>query len=106
VAKRTQVVLEDDYDGGVADETVTFSLDGADYEIDLSSGNAEGLRSALAPWVAHARKTGGRKRRGGRPAAASSPSDIRAWAQANGREVSSRGRVPADILRAYEAAHA
>ena len=63
MAQRVQIILEDDYDGGTADETVSFALDGAEYEIDLSSKNAAGLRDALAPWVAHARKTGGRRRR-------------------------------------------
>ena len=64
MAQRVQIILEDDYDGGSADETVSFALDGAEYEIDLSSKNATGLRDALAPWVAHARKIGGRRKRG------------------------------------------
>ncbi len=109
MAQRVQIILEDDYDGGTADETVSFALDGAEYEIDLSGKNAAGLRDALAPWLAHARKTGGRRKRGGLGAKAgdnSSTSDIRAWAQANGHEVSSRGRVAADIREAYEQAHA
>src|SRR5918997_1775952 len=109
VAQRVQVILEDDFDGGDADETVSFSLDGADYEIDLSSDNAGKLREALAPWVAHARRTGGRRRRGGGAVRSSgdssSTSDIRAWAQANGMKVSSRGRVSAEVREAYEKAH-
>ena len=56
MAQRVQIILEDDYDGGTAEETVSFALDGAEYEIDLSSKNASGLRDALAPWVAHARR--------------------------------------------------
>ncbi|MCW2812006.1 MAG: LSR2-like protein [Friedmanniella sp.] len=108
MAQRVQIVLEDDFDGGVADETVTFGLDGAEYEIDLSSANADGLRDALAPWLAHARKTGGRRKRAGvKPAGeSSSTSDIRAWAQQNGHDVSSRGRVSAEVRDAYEKAHA
>jgi hypothetical protein len=106
MAQRVQVILEDDYDGGTADETVTFGLDGAEYEIDLSSKNASGLRDALSPWVSHARKTGGRKKRISRAAAGSSTSDMRAWAQANGYDVSSRGRVSAEIKAAYEKANA
>lgn len=105
MAQRVQIILEDDYDGGTAAETVSFGLDGAEYEIDLSDKNAEALRDTFAPWLAHARKTGGRRKRGSRPAEASSTSDIRAWAQANGHEVSSRGRVSADIRDAYEKAH-
>jgi hypothetical protein len=106
MAQRVQVILEDDYDGGSADETVAFSLDGAEYEIDLSSKNAASLRDALAPWTAHARKVGGRRRRGGKSSGGSnSSSDIRAWAAANGFEVSSRGRVSAEVREAYDKAH-
>ena len=106
MAQRVQIILEDDYDGGTAEETVTFALDGAEYEIDLSSKNANGLREALAPWMAHARKIGGRRKRGTRAAGSASTSDIRAWALANGRTVSSRGRVSAEVREAYEKAHA
>ena len=106
MAQRMQIILEDDYDGGAADETVAFSLDGADYEIDLSSDNASSLRDALAPWLAHARKVGGRRKRGGsKPSNGSSTSDIRAWALDNGHEVSSRGRVSAEVREAYEKAN-
>ena len=106
MAQRMQIILEDDFDGGNADETVTFSVDGVDYEIDLSTDNAGGLRDALAPWVAHARKTGGRRKRGVKPASGSSTSDIRAWALDNGHEVSTRGRVSAEVREAFERAHA
>jgi len=113
VAQRVQIILEDDYDGGDADETVTFGLDGAEYEIDLSSENAALLRDAVAPWLAHARKIGGRKRT--RAAAAprataaesgGATSDIRAWAIENGMEVSSRGRISSEVRQAYDEAHA
>ena len=109
MAQRIQVILEDDYDGGAADETVTFALDGAEYEIDLSSDNAGKLRDELAPWIGHARKTGGRRKRPSgptsRPEDGSSTSEIRAWALANGHEVSSRGRVSAEIREAFEKAN-
>ena len=68
MAQRVQIILEDDYDGGTADETVTFALDGTEYEIDLSAKNAAGLRDAMSPWLGHARKTGGRRKRGTRQA--------------------------------------
>ena len=105
MAQRVQIILEDDYDGGTAEETVSFALDGAEYEIDLSSKNATGLREALAPWVARARKTGGRRKRAAKAAGSSSTSDIRAWALSQGLDVSSRGRVSADVRDAYEKAH-
>ena len=104
VAQKVQIILEDDYDGGVADETVAFALDGAEYEIDLSTENAAKLRDGLAPWIGHARKTGGRRKRSAKPAEGSSTSEIRAWALANGHEVSSRGRVSAEVREAFEKA--
>jgi hypothetical protein len=108
MAQRVQIILEDDYDGGTADETVSFALDGTEYEIDLSARNAASLREAISPWLGHARKTGGRRRRGTatKSSASASTSDIRAWAQSQGHEVSSRGRVSADVRDAYEKAHA
>jgi hypothetical protein len=106
MAQRVQIILEDDFDGGTADETVSFALDGTEYEIDLSTKNASDLRGAISPWLGHARKTGGRRRRGTAKASnSSSTSDIRAWAQAHGHDVSSRGRVSADVREAYEKAH-
>lgn len=110
MAQRTQVILEDDVDGGEADETVTFSLDGVTYEIDLSQKNAETLRDAFAVWVGHARRVGGRSgsRRSAakKPAASgSTPADVRIWARENGYEVSDRGRVPAGVQQAFADAH-
>lgn len=111
MAQRVQIILEDDFDGGEADETVTFGLDGSDYEIDLSDDNAGKLRDALAPWLANARKTGGRRKRGTTPVkTASSASDtgsadIRSWAQDQGMKVSARGRVPIEVREAYAKAH-
>lgn len=104
MAQRVQVILEDDLDGTTADETVRFGLDGVDYEIDLSTGNAEKIREDLAQWVGHARKIS----RGRGPAASrkggATPTEIRAWAKANGLEVNERGRVPTHIKEAYELA--
>lgn len=39
MAQRVEVILEDDIDGGPADETVRFAINGTQYEIDLSSEN-------------------------------------------------------------------
>lgn len=106
MAQRVQIILEDDYDGSAAEETVAFGLDGAEYEIDLSGKNAAKLRDELAVWIGHARKTGGRRKRSTKMDSSSSTSEIRAWALANGREISSRGRVAAEVREAYEQAHA
>lgn len=111
MAQKIQVILVDDIDGGTADETVSFALDGVSYEIDLSTKNAKKLRDAFAPYVAEARKARGGRRKasaGGssrrRSAGAGSASEIRAWARENGYEVSERGRVSEEIRSAYEAA--
>jgi hypothetical protein len=118
MAQKVQVILVDDVDGGDASETVTFGLDGVSYEIDLNDDNAAKLRDALSTWVGHARKVGGRsgtRRRSASAASSSSSSGsakggtdtaaVRAWARENGHEVSERGRIAADVLAAYEAAH-
>ncbi|MFC4003945.1 Lsr2 family protein [Prauserella oleivorans] len=112
MAQKVLVSLVDDLDGSEADETVEFGLDGVSYEIDLSAENAEELRDALAQYVEHARRAGGRKRSGGRAAAAKVPGRsaavdreqnqaIRAWARKNGFDVSDRGRIPSEVVEAY-----
>jgi hypothetical protein len=110
VAQKVQVLLVDDLDGGEADETVTFALDGKTYEIDLTTTNADKLRDLLEPYLKGGRRTGGRASGGrGKARAASGSSQdtaqIRAWAKENGYEVNDRGRVPANIRQAYEDAH-
>ena len=55
MARETIITLVDDLDGGPADETVVFSLDGATYEIDLSAENASRLRMLIKTYVAAAR---------------------------------------------------
>jgi hypothetical protein len=109
VAQKVEVRLVDDLDGSAADETVSFSLDGVSYEIDLSSGNAAKLRDAVAEYVGSARRAGGRRRaattRRASRAASSETAEIRAWARETGHAVSERGRIPRHIVEAYEAAH-
>jgi hypothetical protein len=118
MAQQVQVVLVDDLDGGEAEETVSFALDGVSYEIDLNADNAARLREELAPWVGHARRVGGRsggsrsggRRSGSRSRASSSSSgvdtaDVREWARKNGYKVSERGRISAEVMEAYQAAH-
>jgi len=107
MAQRVNIVLEDDIDHSVADETVTFALDGKSFEIDLSSANADRLRAALEEFRAVARPLGGRVavKPARKRSASGNATDIRAWAVAQGLAVSARGRVPAEIRAAYEAAH-
>jgi hypothetical protein len=111
MAQKVTVTLVDDMDGTQAEETLEFGLDGAAYQIDLSGDNAERLREALADFVDHARRAGGRKRAAGRPAVGRAPRPasadreqnqaIREWARKQGMKVSDRGRIPAEVLDAY-----
>lgn len=110
MAARTVVHLIDDVDGGKADETVTFSLDGVDYAIDLSHGNAEGLRKTLSEFVDAGRRTGGRATRGAKtqvkPGGDRAQNQaIREWARRNGHQVSERGRIPGDLIAAFQEAN-
>ncbi|MFW0111535.1 histone-like nucleoid-structuring protein Lsr2 [Rothia sp. CCM 9417] len=111
MAQKVKIILEDDLDGGPADETVRFGLDGGQFEIDLSSANAARLRDAIRPFAAKARRANGAQRTAGRPAGSRTTpkrnpeiAEIRKWAQENGHNVSSRGRIHQDIQDAYYAA--
>jgi hypothetical protein len=110
MAQKVQVILVDDMDGGSADETVSFSLDGVSYEIDLSTKNAAAFRDAFAQYVGTARKVGGRGAGRGTGRRRSTGGDnrtaqIREWARSNGQKVNERGRIPATVIEAYDKAH-
>jgi hypothetical protein len=112
MAKKVTVTLVDDFDGeGAADETVEFGLDGVSYEIDLSAKNAAKLRADLKSWVDAGRRVGGRRRgrsagvgRGRAAIDREQSAAIREWARRNGHNVSTRGRIPADVIDAFHAA--
>jgi uncharacterized membrane protein YgcG len=122
MAQKTVVSLIDDLDGeSEADETVEYALDGVTYEIDLTNEHAETLREVFAPYIEAARRTGGRARTGtsGRRRSSSSGGGgssaggrgrealkaIRDWAKSSGWSVSDRGRLPNNVVEAYDAAH-
>lgn len=109
MAKKTVVLLEDDIDGSEATETLSFALDGSDYEIDLNEGHAKELREALARFTNAGRKVSGAR---GRPASRAKSSQdgpdakaVRLWAAENGIPVNTRGRIQAEVVEKYEAAH-
>lgn len=113
MATRTQILLEDDIDGGSADQTVSFTANGAGYEIDLSDKNVQRFQEALEPFVTKARRVGGRnagrttrqKARAGGSSNTDELQAIRAWANGNGYKVSERGRVSVSVVEAYKLAH-
>jgi hypothetical protein len=123
VAQRTIVQLTDDLDGKAIGEgkgeTVTFGLDGTEYEIDLGDKNAKGLRDTFAKYVGAGRKVSGRSSAGGRGRGTSSsarsrasaasgrdydPSEVREWAKRQGIDVNDRGRVPATLVARFKEA--
>lgn len=114
MAQKVQVMLVDDLDGGEAEETVTFALDGKVYEIDLSGPNAQNLRNTLEPWRARARRAGTNNLRAkgvtssrySRPQLTKVDDDskVRDWARRHSLPINERGRVPSQIREAYEAA--
>jgi Lsr2 len=107
MAQRIEILLVDDIDGSKADENIQFGLDGVEYEIDLSNKNAEKLRSSLQQFVESARrlKTGKRNATAAVGKRSGNTKEIRAWAEENGYQVSSRGRIQAEIVEAFESAH-
>jgi len=109
MAKKTVVVLEDDIDGSEASETISFALDGSEYVIDLNEGHADELRGALSRFTdAGRRVSGGRGRQAARTKSSQGGPDakaVRMWAVENGIQVNTRGRIQAEIVEKYEAAH-
>ena len=101
-------------DGGKATETITFGLDGATYEIDLSNKNATAFRKALARFVKAARPASSPGRSPRRKAAPSTNgskvkrdfdiTQLREWAGTNKVTIPSRGRIPQAVVDQYKQA--
>jgi hypothetical protein len=107
MAQRILVELVDDVDGKKADETVLFSLDGVEYEIDMTKKNTAALRKAFSPWQDRARRVAGRRKIQTPPSRVSVGVDTRAvrtWAESHGHTVSARGRIRSEIIDLYRAA--
>jgi hypothetical protein len=110
VAQKTIVKTYDDLDGSEIDpegKSVTFSLEGASYEIDLSSKNVEKLREDFRVYTEKARRVTGRSSRSSK-AAEPTPVDtkaVRVWAEEQGLGVSTRGRLSTELIEQYRAAH-
>ncbi|HEX5522679.1 MAG TPA: Lsr2 family protein [Pedococcus sp.] len=123
MVQRVEVTLVDDIDGTDDDDvrSLSFGLDGASYEIDLSAANTARLLDILAPYVENGRRLSGKRSapRGSSSSSSSSSSSngskraadrehlaaVRAWARDNGYTVSDRGRVPVHIQDAFDEAH-
>jgi hypothetical protein len=109
MAREYRVQLIDDISGEEAQETVTFALDGVQYEIDLTDGHAAELREHLGPFIAKGRRLHDGAASGRPRTTAAIGRDeskkIREWAQEHGYTPSSRGRISQSIVQAYAAAH-
>lgn len=114
MVRRTQILLEDDLEGGEAAKTVNFSWEGTAYEIDLSDKNAKKFSRAVEPYVAAARRVPRSRRTSRRNTSQTSSSTVpagvdtatvRTWAENNGYKVSARGRIPRKVIEAYLAAN-
>jgi len=104
MSSKVIVLLEDDVDGTKADETIEFGIDGSTYNIDLSDANAKKLRGALDGYISKARKTGGRRSASRKDGSMVDNKAVRRWADANGIELSKRGRIPQDVISQFRAA--
>lgn len=108
MARKASVVMTDDIDGSPNAGTVTFGLDGVSYEIDLAQSNRARLAEELAPFIAAGRRASARRPaagRAGRGARSADRAAVRAWARQAGMAISERGRISAEVIRQYEAAH-
>jgi hypothetical protein len=110
MAQKVQVMLLCDLDDGNvdADETLQFSLGNAAYEVDVCAKHAQQIRDGLQPFVAQARKTGAAssgRRRQRTAGTRQETAGIRSWAKDHGIQVNERGRIPASVVKEYEAAH-
>ena len=107
MAQKIQTLFIDDIDGGTAEGTVRFGLDGTEYEIDLNAKHTEELHKVLANYVAHGRKAAATTRRAPRGrrsgAAVVDTAKVREWAKGHGYDIKDRGRVPANVVEKYKA---
>jgi hypothetical protein len=103
MAQKVQVTLVDDLDGGTAQETISFSIDGNNYEIDLSAENAKKLREAIARFADAGRRVTATRRGARAKSGGPNPAAIRDWARSQGVPVSERGRISAELLAQYQA---
>ena len=101
MATKTVVSVVDDIDGSEDAETVSFTYEGATYEIDLARKNRDALSAALSPFIAAARSAGRTRARGSAPRAADDAAVVRAWAAENDIHVSERGRIPRQVRDQY-----
>lgn len=105
MAKRVNTVITDDLDGSSAAEAVSFSFDGLAYEIDLAPANRQRMQKALQPFIDAGRHVRHRTAPARTASTRRESAKIRAWAMQRGLHVAERGRISADVVGKYNAAH-
>jgi Lsr2 len=106
--QKVTVMLECDEHGDEGTETVSFSYDGRNYEIDLCDRAAKQLRKVMTPFIEHGHRVVRHRRpvvrQGGRTLSDREHSkEVRAVLMASGYPVAERGRLPEAALEQYEA---
>lgn len=99
----TRTVLVDDMDGGDAETTIAFVINGESYSLDLSESNAAKFHQALHPFITAAKERAAKHTSAldAELAGVEQRTAIREWARKKGLEISDRGRIPQDIIDAY-----
>ena len=108
MAKKQTVTYVSDLSGSeITDNdapTLTFGWDGTEYEIDLTAKEAEKFYSVMEKYLSVATKVGGKRRGKAKTSTGPSAAELREWAQSNGIDVPDRGRIPAAVRDAFNAA--
>jgi hypothetical protein len=107
MSKSVSVIITDDLDGSQNAETVLFGLDGVTYEVDLGKKNRARFQKSLQPFMETGRRVTQRRTAGASRGTGSGPgrAAVRAWAAGQGLKVSERGRISAEVMSRYDAAH-
>ncbi len=107
MATKTTITITDDITGEPDATAHTFALNGRTYTIDLADTMADALADALAPFIDAATVTSKAERtRTERRNRSKELAAVREWAAATGHAIPARGRIPDDVMTAYQEAHA
>ncbi|MBO1267101.1 histone-like nucleoid-structuring protein Lsr2 [Arthrobacter cavernae] len=113
MAKQTITRIISDLSGEVLEEgqgeTIAFGFGKKSYTIDLTQSEADEFRKTIHKYSSVATEEVARLPRTSGSSAPKSPKEdltpIREWAKSQGLKVSDRGRVSAEVMSAYHAAH-
>lgn len=104
MAKHTQTIITSDLSGAGAAHEINFSVDGVDYTIDLTEAERGQMEEVLRPYT-NAANIVGKQRRAASAGRQTKNRAIRTWAEEQGFPLGKRGRIPREIIDAYENRH-